>query len=95
MTTLDSKDPVEKFAVEFDFSKTLASITDAVVTESVRGEYSPAGSIIDGSRAISGTKVFQRVGDGGTPGNDYVLRCEATDGVEKYVLVATIPVRAA
>lgn len=95
MTTITQKDPAEAFAVEFDFTALLASITTTSCTATMsNGEAATAGEILDGTAQIVGTKVRQRV-DSGLVGRDYEIRCTASDGIETYVLVAILPVRKA
>ena len=90
---IDPKDPAEKFAIEFNFSAVLASVTEATVTAEVVGgvDVSPGG-ILDGLPQVTGAKVYQRV-QGGVPGCIYKLRCEATDGTSIYAVTDTLPVR--
>lgn len=95
MTAITQKDPAEAFAVEFDFTANLSTITIATCTASISGgPTGDASAILLGSPQISGSKVLQRV-NAGQAGSDYALRCTATDGTETYVLVATLPVRTA
>ena len=90
---IDPKDPAEKFAVEFNFSAVLASVTGATVTAEVVGgvDESPGG-ILDGLPQVTGAKVYQRV-HAGVPGCIYKLRCESTDGTSIYAVTDTLPVR--
>ena len=90
---IDPKDPAEKFAVEFNFSAVLSSVTGATVTAEVVGgvDASPA-DILDGLPQVTGPKVYQRV-QSGVAGCIYKLRCEATDGTSIYAVTDTLPVR--
>ena len=94
MIKLDPKDPAEEFAVDFDFSAVLDSITGATVTEEEIPAYAPASTVLTGIPQISGKKVLHMV-SGGTAGNDYKFTCTATDGTETYVLTSLLPVREA
>lgn len=84
---ITSKDPEEAYAIEFDFSSVLSSISTAECSAS-------DSAILNGAPQISGTSVRQRVYQGES-GVDYPIRCKASDGIETYVLVATLPVRTA
>lgn len=84
---LTSKDPEEAYAIEFDFSSVLSSITSAECSAS-------DSQVLNGLPQVAGTSVRQRVYQGSS-GIDYPIRCKASDGVETYVLVATLPVRIA
>ena len=86
MTDLTAKDPEEAFAIEFDFTSVLDTITSATCT--VEG-YS---SLLNGPAQAAGSVVRQRVHNG-YDGADYQVRCVASDGIETYVLTATLPVR--
>lgn len=94
MIKLDPKDPAEEFAVEFDFSAVLDSVTGATVAEEEISAYTPAATVLAGIPQISGKKVLHMV-SGGTAGNDYKFTCTATDGTETYVLTSLLPVREA
>lgn len=95
MKTLSPKDPAEAFAVAFDFTSLLDSITTASVTAiAIAGPVNDASALIDGAATIDGLNVLQRI-HAGVDGADYLLRCVASNGVETYVLAATLPVRTA
>lgn len=95
MKMLTAKDPAEVFAVAFDFSRLLADITGATVTAAtISGPVDLGSNVIDGAATIDGLTVLQRI-HAGVDGADYLLRCVASNGVETYVLAATLPVRAA
>lgn len=88
----DKKDPEEKYAVRFDFTKVLSAITSATVTASVVGEDPDPSLVLDGNSQIVGTEVRQRVKEG-LEDCKYTLRCVATDGTETYVLLGSLPVK--
>lgn len=93
--TLTPKDPAESFAVSFDFSRLLETVTAANVTAAIAsGKTGAPEAILNGAAQVIGTQVLQRV-SGGQVGSDYLLRCEASDGTETYVLTALMPVRTA
>lgn len=87
-----SKDPIERFAVQFDFSAVLASITSCSIDLTVSAGVDPSPSVLDGDAQISGKTVVQRV-KSGLHKCSYKLKCTATDGIETYVLAQTLPVR--
>lgn len=93
-TTFDHKDPYENPVIEFDFAGELASIsgTPAITVTPINGADAGAMAILSGAFQILGTSVFQRV-DGGLININYELRCEASDGVNKRVRTAILPVR--
>ena len=91
-TLLTEKDPAEKFAISFDFTALMASITTATVTvEVISGVDATPSTLLNGSPQISGTTVLQRVDDG-VSGAVYRLRCLANNATESFVLVAALPV---
>lgn len=93
MQYIDPKDPAEAYAVEFDFSSVLDSISSATVTVSVIGGTDvDASELLLGMPQISSAKVFQRV-HGGVGGCIYKLRCEATDGASIFATTCALPVR--
>lgn len=95
MKMLTQKDPAEAFAVSFDFSSLLDDVTTATVTASIAsGRAGSAAAVLNGPAQISDGLVLQRV-SGGQDGSDYLLRCEASNGTETYVLAALLPVRVA
>ena len=90
---IEPKDPAEKYAVEFNFSAVLSSVTGATVTaDVVGGTDATPSAIIDGDPQVTGAKVYQRI-KGGVAGCIYKLRCEATDGTSIYAVTDTLPVR--
>ena len=92
METWEPKDPAEKFAVSFDFSAEMTTITSATITvQTLRGTDVSPQDVLDGAAQISGTTVLQRVKDG-THKATYKLRCEATDGTETWVITQALPV---
>lgn len=92
MKSLEPKDPAEKFAVEFQFSKVLDSITTATCTvQLLAGVDATPTALLDGDVQVSETSVYQRV-KAGVAGCTYKLKCEATDGTETYVMSASIGV---
>lgn len=91
---LDSKDPGEAYAIEFDFSAELSNITSVQVeVDFVSGAADPDSALVlDGApQIIAGGLVRQRV-KGGLDKRGYGLRCTATNGVETFVLTSTLPV---
>jgi hypothetical protein len=92
MDTWESKDPAEEFAVEFDFSSELSTITSATVTVStLRGTDAAPTDVLNGNPEINGTTVRQRI-QAGTHKCTYKFRCEATDGTEVWVITQGLPV---
>ena len=92
METWESKDPAEKFAVSFDFSAELSAITSATVTvTTLRGTDVAPSDVLDGAAHVSGTTVLQRI-KAGTHKCSYKFRCEATDGIEVWVITQALPV---
>lgn len=94
MPVLSPKDPAEKFAIAFDFSALLESITTVSCSAAARGTDTDPSQVLSGLPQVNGNVVLQRV-RGGIADNDYVIRCEATNDTETYVLVGTLPVRTA
>lgn len=93
---LDNKDPAEKVVVTFDFTALATSVSAPTVTcEQVGGatDSSPS-SMISGSPTIDGAQVLQLV-VGGTANADYMLRCVADAGSERFVLADTLRVKTA
>ena len=95
MKSLDPKDTAERYAIEFQYSATMAAITSATVTvQLLAGTDATPDNLLDGAPQISGTSVYQRV-KSGVSGCTYKLRCTATDsgaGNETYVLTASLGV---
>ena len=95
MKSLEPKDTGEKYAIEFQYSATMAAITSATVTvQLLAGTDAMPNDLLDGAPQISGTSVYQRV-KAGASGCTYKLRCTATDsgaGNETYVLTASLGV---
>ena len=95
MKSLDPKDAAERYAIEFQYSATMAAITSAAVTaQLLAGTDATPDNLLDGTPQISGTSVYQRV-KSGVSGCTYKLRCTATDsgaGNETYVLTASLGV---
>ena len=92
METWEPKDPAERFAVSFDFSAELTTITGATVTvQTLRGTDVAPENVLDGAAQIDGAKVLQRI-KAGQHKCTYKLRCEATDGVETWVITQALPV---
>lgn len=92
METWEPKDPAEKFAASFDFSSEMTTITGATITvQTLRGTDIAPEDVLDGDAQIGGATVFQRVKSGVNKAT-YKLRCEATDGTEKWVITQALPV---
>lgn len=86
-----SKDPEEQFAVSFDFSSELSSVTSATVTVRDSNGNDAAKAILNESPQITGAVVRQRVKDGAHMA-EYKFRCVGSDGVETYVITQILPV---
>lgn len=92
MENWEAKDPAEEFAVSFDFSREMSSITSATVTVvTQRGTDDAPADVLDGTPQVSGTTVLQRI-KGGLHKCTYKFRCEATDGTEVWVITHGLPV---
>ena len=93
-TQLDDKHPYENPIVEFDFAGELASISGmpVITVTPINGVDPDALTILSGAFQISGTSVFQRV-DNGLNNINYELLCKASDGTNKRVRRAILPVR--
>lgn len=90
-----TKDPDEKFAIEFDFARLAATVDSAVVEVALlSGTDATPATVLDGAPQVTGAKVYQRV-KAGVAGCNYRLRCEATSGADVWALAATLPVRTA
>lgn len=95
---LPVKDPAEKKTVEFDFSAEVpdvATLSSPVVTCVVSlGVDASAAAMVTGAATVSGHSVFQMI-QAGVDGNEYTLRCQATDSTGQiHVIQTTMPVRA-
>lgn len=77
MKVISSKKVSEYFAIEFNFSEELTSITSTTITVSlIDGEDETPSNIVTGSETVDGSSVYVRIA-GGVAGATYRITCFA------------------
>ena len=94
MINLSPKDPSEIIPITFDFSSLVATVTSATVVVLDKTGTDVSGSMLSGSKTLSGATVVQKI-QAGSAGQSYRIKVTA-DGTEgRFVLIASLPVELA
>ena len=72
--SLSSKDPLEKVVITFDFTAIPETISNPVITITIKGDDANISSMLIDVPQITGNKILQLV-SGGEDGTQYTVRC--------------------
>ena len=88
----DTKAPGEDITCEFSFAAIGVPATPVIDIDVLSGTDASPEALRLGSPAINGSTVLQRI-TGGLDGVDYVIKCWAQIGADRYLIDAILPVR--